>query len=175
MTFDGSITPLLTDVNPRYGTVTGGDSVTFTGLGFSTNTADYKITLDGINCQVTAASSTSVTCTTGKRPGLFPTSTVIYIAGKGLVSTQGLVFTYANFWSNDKTWGGEFAPMEGETVYIPSGLNLVVDVDRTPRLNTILCEGSIIFLPHPTNPNHERYFDAMNIFVLNGRFEAGTE
>jgi hypothetical protein len=52
---------------------------------------------------------------------------------------------------------------------------LVVDVDRTPRLNTILCEGSIIFLPHPTNPNHERYFDAMNIFVLNGRFEAGTE
>ena len=64
MTFDGSITPLLTDVNPRYGTVTGGDSVTFTGLGFSTNTADYIITLDGINCQVTAASSTSVTCTT---------------------------------------------------------------------------------------------------------------
>ena len=65
--------------------------------------------------------------------------------------------------------------MEGETVYIPSGLNLVIDVDSTPLLNTVLCEGAIIFLPHPTNPNHERYFDAMNIFVLNGRFEAGTE
>ena len=116
-----------------------------------------------------------MTCTTGKRPGLIPTSTVIYIAGKGLVSTQGLVFTYANFWSNDKTWGGEFAPMEGETVYIPSGLNLVIDVDRTPLLNTVLVEGAIIFLPHPTNPNHERYFDAMNILVFNGRFEAGTE
>lgn len=85
--FDGSITPLLTAVNPRYGTVTGGDLVTFSGVGFSTNTADYTITLDGINCPVTAASSTSVTCTTGKRPGLVPTSTVIFIAGNGLVST----------------------------------------------------------------------------------------
>ena len=73
VTYDGSISSLLTAVNPRYGTVTGGDSVTFTGVGFSTNTADYTITLDGINCPVTAADSTSVTCTTGKRPGLIPT------------------------------------------------------------------------------------------------------
>jgi len=50
--------------------------------------------------------------------------------------------------------------MEGETVYIPSGLNLVVDVDRTPTLNTVLVEGAIIFLPHTTNPDHERNFDA---------------
>ena len=70
------------------------------------------------------------------------------------------MFTYANFWSNDKTWGGEFAPMEGETVYIPAGLNLVIDVDRTPILNTVLVEGAMIFLPNLTNPNHERYFDA---------------
>ena len=119
----------MTAVSPRYGSVTGGDSVTFTGTGFSNSIADYTITLDGINCPVTAATSTSVICTTGKRPGLIPTSTAIYIAGKGLVSTQGLVFTYVNLWSNDKTWGGEFAPMEGETIHIPSGLNLLVDVD----------------------------------------------
>ena len=30
-------------------------------------------------------------------------------------------------------------------------------------------------MPDSNNPNHERYFDAMNIFVLNGRLEAGTE
>ena len=81
---------------------------------------------------VTAATATSVTCTTGKRTGLRESSLEINIAGKGLVSTEGLVFTYANMWSGSKTWGGEFAPLEGESVHIPKGLNLLVDVDHVP-------------------------------------------
>jgi hypothetical protein len=32
----------------------------------------------------------------------------------------------------DSTWGGEFAPMEGESIYVPTGLNLLVDIDSTP-------------------------------------------
>jgi hypothetical protein len=31
VSYAGTLTPLLTAVNPRYGTVTGGTSVTFTG------------------------------------------------------------------------------------------------------------------------------------------------
>lgn len=77
-------------------------------------------------------------------------------------------------WSDDTTWGGEFAPMEMESVYIPTGLNLFVDVDSTPMLNTIIVEGSMIFAPE-LDPTHQRNFDAHIIFVNNGKFEAGTE
>jgi hypothetical protein len=103
------------------------------------------ITLDGINCPVSAATSTSVTCTTGSRPGLIPTNTELYITGQGLVSNNQLVYTYVSAWSSDTTWGGEFAPMEGESIWIPTGLNLLVDIDRTPVLNALIVEGSIIF------------------------------
>jgi hypothetical protein len=63
------------------------------------------------------------------------------------------LFRYANFWTDDTTWGGEFAPMDGETVYIPEGLNLVVDIDKSPKLNLVLVEGSLTFLPN-ANPDH---------------------
>jgi hypothetical protein len=90
-----------------------------------------------------------VTCTTGKRPGLIPTSTVISISGQGTVATNGLVYRYASFWSSSTTWGGNFAPMAGDSVVIPIGLNLLVDVQSTPILNTIDVEGSLIFAPNP--------------------------
>jgi hypothetical protein len=43
--------------------------------------------------------------------------------------------------------------MEMESVYVPTGLNLFVDVDSTPMLNTLIVEGSLIFAPDP-DPNH---------------------
>lgn len=79
VTYSGALTPLLTAMNPRFGTVTGGTSVTFTGTNFSTDTAKYQIVIDGRNCTITAASSTSVTCTTDHRPGLISPSLEIYI------------------------------------------------------------------------------------------------
>ena len=149
----GSLTPALTAIEPRHGTVVGGDSVTFTGTQMSSDTSKYTIIIDGIVCDVTAATTTSVTCTTNKRPGLIPTSLYIFIDGQGLVSNRGLVFTYVNMWSQDTTWGGEFAPMEMESIWIPEGLNLYVDVDATPVLNAIIVEGSLIFASH-TDPMH---------------------
>jgi len=77
-------------------------------------------------------------------------------------------------WSDDTTWGGEFAPVDGESVYIPAGLNLFVDINSSPILNAVVVEGSLIFAPE-TDPNHERYFDAYYIFVNGGAMEVGTE
>jgi len=68
--YQGSITPVLTSMSPRYGTVTGGTSVTFTGTDFTATPGDYTILIDKVACSVTAATTTSVTCTTGDRPGL---------------------------------------------------------------------------------------------------------
>ena len=75
---------------------------------------------------------------------MIPTSLDITINGNS-VATQGLVYRYASAWSSDTTWGGEFAPLEMESVYVPTGLNLLVDVDSTPELNLIMVEGSLIF------------------------------
>ena len=116
--------------------------------------------MDGIECTPTEATATSVKCTSGRRPGYHNDPTLsIYVEGYGFVATQGLAFRYANYWSDEDTWGGEFAPLEGESVYVPTGLNLLVDVDETPVLNFVFVEGSIIFPPDP-DPNHVRKFDA---------------
>jgi len=141
VTYSSANTALLSKISPRYGNVVGGDDVTFTGTGFSDKTEDYSIVIDGIPCVAKTASLTTVTCTTGKRPGLKNSTLEIMIAGKGLVSTQGKLFIYANYWSADTTWGGEFAPMEDESIYVPAGLNLVVDVDKSPLLKAVIVEG----------------------------------
>lgn len=65
--------------------------------------------------------------------------------------------------------------MEGESVWIPAGLNLLVDVDSTPVLKAILVEGSLIFAPNDLNATYQKYFDAAYIFVSGGYMEVGTE
>jgi hypothetical protein len=103
------------------------------------------------------------------------TTLEITVNNMGRVSNQQKVFKYVSMWSDETTWGGEFAPMEMESVWIPKGLNLYVDVDRTDLLNAIVVEGSLIFAPNKQDPLHERYFDAHYIFVRNGTMEVGTE
>ena len=170
----GSITPALSAVSPRFGTVTGGTEITFSGTSFSDDISKYTIIIDGIECPVSAATTETVTCTTGSRPGLRETTLEINIDGVGKVSNRGVLFRYVSTWSDDTTWGGEFAPMEGETIYIPAGLNLLVDVDSVPLLIAVLVEGSLIFAPD-ADPNHHRTFDAKYIFVNGGTMEVGTE
>jgi hypothetical protein len=95
--------------------------------------------IDGVKCITKAATTTSVTCTTGKRTELVPTSLSIFITGRGLVSTNENVFTYVFKWSDgDKTWGGELAPMEDETIVVPKGFNLLVDIDKSPKLKAVI-------------------------------------
>lgn len=84
------------------------------------------------------------------------------------------MFRYVNYWSDEDTWGGEFLPMEGESIWIPTGLHLLVDIDSTPILDAILVEGSLIFAPD-SDSTHERTFDARYIFVKGGYLEIGTE
>lgn len=130
--------------------------------------------MDGILCPVFSATATEFKCKTGPRPGLVPSSMEIFILGRGYVPLQGRKFIYTNLWSSEATWGGEFAPTEMETVLIPAGLNLLVDIDATPLLFAVIVEGSLILAPD-ADPNHHRTFDAHYIFVRNGTLEVGTE
>jgi G8 domain/IPT/TIG domain len=166
---------LLQSISPRFGTVTGGTTVTFSGVNFATDTTLYTVTIDGVNCPVSSATATAIQCVTGKRPGVHQDSTLsIQIAGMGNVATQGLIYRYASLWSDTITWGGEFAPIEGDLVYVPKGLHLLVDVDSTPILSAVVVEGSLIF-PPDEDPNHLRTFDAHYVMIRDGYFEIGTE
>lgn len=167
--FDSAVTPNLTAISPRFGTVQGGEPITFTGTGFPTEVTDINIIIDGKVCAVQTVTETQVVCLTAKRPGYVSSSLTIYVKDKGYVATSGLLFTYVNYWSHDTTWGMEFAPMEGESIHIPTGLNLYMDIDKTPELNLIIVEGELIIGPNETDPTHQRYFDAHYILVSNGK------
>jgi len=64
--------------------------------------------------------------------------------------------------------------MDGDTLYIPKGLQLLMDVDSSPLLKAVLVEGSLIF-PPDADPTHVRTFDANYVFVNGGYMEIGTE
>lgn len=64
--------------------------------------------------------------------------------------------------------------MDGESIHIPKGLNLLVDIDESPEINALIVEGSLIFAPHTTDKTHHRKFNAHYIFVSGGKMEVGT-
>jgi hypothetical protein len=107
-----------------------------TGENFNSNFNLYTIKIDGKTCTPKSSTLTEVKCVTGSRPGLIdsPPTLSIYITGLGNVATQGLVFRYVSYWSDPDTWGGEFEPLREESIYIPPGLHLLVDVDETAVL-----------------------------------------
>ena len=175
VTYDANVTPVLTGMSDRYGSVLGGETVTFYGTGFS-DTALTTVSIDNRPCSVTAQTTASITCVTADKPWVPDTPTLtINIEGKGNVATKGLVYRYVSRWSDPQTWNYDISPQEGEAVHIPKGQHLLVDIDHTPILSFINVEGSLIFAPHATDVNHERTFQAHYILVKGGYMEVGTE
>lgn len=122
--------------------------------------------------QVTA---TTITCTTANKPYVADTpSLTINQPGFGNVATAGLVYRYVSLYSNPITWGGDAPPGEGESISIPKGQHLLIDIDTSPKLNAIIVEGSLIFAPN-ADPLHQRNFDARYIMIQGGYMEVGTE
>jgi len=178
VTYSISETPFITSLSPRWGTVEGGTSVTFTGQGFTTTAGDYSILIDDVPCTGISATSTTVTCTTGPRTGRWvddPQLSIV-ITGKGSVAIQGNTFRYVSLWSSESTWGGQFPPIAGESVAITKGINLLFDLDASPVLKLIVIDGGSLIFPSHSDPAHQRTFDAHYIFLNNGALlEIGTE
>ena len=65
--------------------------------------------------------------------------------------------------------------MENESVAVPKGLHLLVDIPSTPVLQLVIVDGGSIIFPPDDDPDHSRTFDAHYIFIHDGYFEAGTE
>lgn len=174
VTYDGALTPVLTSMSDRYGSVLGGETITFYGTGFSSS-ATTTVTIDNRDCAVSATTTTSITCTTSDKPYVADEpELIINIEGLGNVATKGQVYRYVSRWSDDQTWNFDLSPQDGDAVNIPKGLHLLVDIDSSPILSFVNVEGSLIFAPD-ADPNHQRTFDAHYILVKGGYMEVGTE
>jgi hypothetical protein len=80
----------------------------------------------------------------------------------------GNSYLYIDLWSSPLTWGGESPPRLNDTVYIPPGQNVLLDVS-TPLLYLISIEGQLIF------DNVDLTLDCYFITVTNGGYlQIGT-
>ena len=168
----------MSGVVPAYGSVEGGTLLAISGPGFATaSAADVTVLIDGVECDVSFATPILIECTTRPRPGLYAAAPTfeVSVAGRGKADVGRHFFRYMSLWSETSTWGGQFAPVDGESVVVPAGLNLLVDIDASPLLNMVLVDGGSIVFPSDDDASHERTFDAKIIMVNKGAFEAGTE
>jgi hypothetical protein len=89
---------------------------------------------------------------------------------------QGNTYRYCSLWSEESTWGNLLKPIDGESVAVPEGLCLLVDIQTSPKLRLVQVDGgALIFPSHDDDPDYEQFFDAHYIFANNGTIEIGTE
>ena len=173
--YDDSFTPTITSISPRFGSVLGGDTVTISGSNLL-GSATASVFFDNRECVVESNTDTAIVCVTSDKPYVPDDPEVrITIDGLGAVATQGLIFRYVSLWSEPATWGFDIPPIAGDSIHIPQGQHLLVDVDSTEILQAIIVEGSLIFAPHETDATHHRTFDCHYIMVQYGYLEIGTE
>ena len=165
--------PVVHSIQPRYGTALGGDRVQITGQGFALGTGVANVTLNGMLCKVRAFNATFIACVTTPRRSIEPPSVGVLVGGMGLAlvnDTSTCYFSYLDRWSQLTTWYNNEPPGEGDTVVVPKGQAILVDVSP-PRLFLVLIQGEMTFdatVPHIA-------FNASYIAVLGGKLTIGTE
>jgi hypothetical protein len=168
VTYLSNMTSVVSSISPSTASPAGGANITLTGTNFGTNSAVVSVTADGIPCAVQSVSATQIVCTVGARPNLPTVSTFVVTIGGNFASLTCPNFTYAFRWSDPLTWGGDIPPIDGDTVYVPQGMVLLVD-QSTPNLFIIIVEGSIIF-----SDEQDMVIETGGIIVDFGMFTAGT-
>ena len=53
-------------------------------------------------------------------------------------------FTYVLKWSDERTWEGDGFPKEHDSLWVPKGRPLLVDIDHPPVLKEVVVEGGLI-------------------------------
>ena len=179
VTYSAASTPQVLALAPAEGTAQGGTDVTVRGSGFGGKSVSaVTVLVAGVACPVKsyadAGDQQTVVCTTGAHAGIqsgMPWSgrVVLHVDALGTANaSSATTFQYINLWSDAQTWGGFGLPVEGDTVFIPPGQSVVMDVSP-PRLYFLVVQGNLTFAR--TNLQ----LDASFIFVMGGSFTVGTE
>lgn len=157
----------MSSVNPIYGDIFGGYSLTITGqnLGFDVP----SVIIDGVACTNATSTATTIVCTVGARPNLPKSNSFVVTIGNQQSIIQNS-FLYVLKWSDKRTWGVSLPPVDGDLVYIPQGMTLLVD-QSTPILAGIAAQNATIIFSNDTDLVVQAGF----ITVVGGSFLAGTE
>eukprot|EP00038_Savillea_parva_P003003 m.119932 g.119932 ORF g.119932 m.119932 type:complete len:4300 (+) comp11038_c0_seq7:960-13859(+) len=177
-TYQVSSTPVITAVNPKYGSSLGGDRITITGSNLATTVANAQVSFSGVDCSVVAASPTgdSIECITGRRGPIARHNSVPLTLvhrdlapGRGYaVSNSSVQFRFLDKWSAVNTWLNDEPPIDGDSVVIPIDQTILLDV-QPPRLFLLLVQGALVWDRIDVN------LDASYILVQGGLLEIGTE
>lgn len=173
ITYRKSKTATLTSINPQMGTTAGGTDLILTGDFLQTDVSKIKVYIDDVECAVSTATSTQINCITGPAPSIpyrrssLQSEIKIQFEGSGFAIVNGTKYFYIDRWSDENTWGGIAPPREGESVSIPSGQTILLDVSP-PKLKAIIIEGTLIFEDKDLDLHCEY------ILVRNGRLQIGT-
>mmetsp|Transcript_4311 Transcript_4311/g.10607 ORF Transcript_4311/g.10607 Transcript_4311/m.10607 type:complete len:3581 (-) Transcript_4311:97-10839(-) len=132
-------TPVVNSVTPAAGSSQGGEQITISG----SNLLGATVKVDGVSCAIDSATATQVKCTTGFRR-IGSTGGFVVTTAAGLAQLNA-VFAYRDLWSSPTTWGGLPPPREGESVSIPAGMHIILDVPRVPLLKAVVIQGVLEF------------------------------
>ena len=77
---------------------------------------------------------------TGSTDKPFPVS--VAMTSAGLARSDEAVYWYINQWSANTTWGGALPPFEGDSVVVPAGVTIQLDISP-PRLKALILEGTL--------------------------------
>ena len=73
------------------------------------------------------------------------------MAGAGNFALQGNTYRYCSLWSEESTWGDLLPPIDGESVAVPNGLCLLVDIRNSPKLRLVQVDGGALIFPSYDN------------------------
>lgn len=112
-TYKLEMTSQITSITPSRGGTGGGTTLTIHGSGFSDTQSDNVVTIDGVECNVTYANSSLITCQTGAHNGTIETKVRVEVANDGKALDDEADFFYVDVWSSPFTWGNKDPPESG--------------------------------------------------------------
>ncbi|CAM9185240.1 unnamed protein product, partial [Ectocarpus fasciculatus] len=165
-------TPLILSLTPNNGTALGGTEVEITGINLLETSHIPTVAFNGIECDVTSASDTSIICVTRSRLAeeVNPFSIDVNVPGIGYgVSPNPLLkFMYIDRWSEKTSWRNQQFPKAGDIVWIPEGQVIMLDI-FSPKFLFVLVQGHLYF-----DRDRDVSLDSTYIFVYGGYMEVGT-
>lgn len=169
ITYAAAVTMFITGISPNNGTALGGTPVVITGTGFPADPAAVSVSFNGVPARVVASSPSSITVLTGARDAIRPLSVSVRTdTGAAVYDPSMVYFRYLDRWSALTTWKYQEPPVDGDTVLVPEGQAILVDVSP-PRLFLVLVEGDMVF------DRRDLTFNASYILVHGGKLEIGSE
>ena len=169
-------TSISAATGPAQSSVAGGTEVllTLSGLSGELDVADVGVRLAGVPCAVLSVLAQNgghaVLCSSGAHTGgAWSGDVSVHVASMGLAAPAVGVgqFEYVSYWSEPSTWSGGVLPVEGDTVFVPPGKTVILDVSS--RLYFLVVQGHLAFA------RKDLSLDCNFIFVMDGSFSVGTE